>query len=188
MSEHTSKESQELAAVLQRLQAEHAKYAAITAELANTIQNLQKVFGYLEHGVPIQMPLQAASPIQAIEQTPTIIPQPQIGAPLSPLTEPTNWTRRLRGMSHAKALIRIARENNGIVKTTEARDILLQAGVASGKPRNVNSHIHTLLSRSDQFERIEPGVYRLIQPSVPKPVRDAPQQEQGAITHPGWIA
>lgn len=72
------------------------------------------------------------------------------------------WKRMLHGLTHIQALHRIAEENNGNVRVTEAKRILIAAGLAKGKPKNVPSQIYHLLLTSDQFEKSEPGVFRLV--------------------------
>lgn len=175
MSENVTDGTAEFRIVMERLRAEHTKHASITEGIARTIEDLQRVIDYLERGVPIQMHLQSASATPIAGLAPSLTPNAgSAELPSSRASDPGFWTRRLRGMSHMKALVRIAQESSdGLIKTTEARDILMRAGIASGKPRNVNSHIHTLLSRSDQFEWVEAGVYRLIQPTAPSAQKHA---------------
>jgi hypothetical protein len=83
---------------------------------------------------------------------------------LSPHVSVGEWRKKLRGLTHIEALTRIAGENDGVVRVTDAKQILLDSGLTKGKLRNVSSHIYHLLSRSEKFERVEPGVFRLVEP------------------------
>lgn len=179
MGENTPDGTTEFRIVMERLRAEHTKHASITEGIARTIEDLQRVIDYLERGVPIQMHLQTASALEITGLAPALTPNVKVTEqPSSRASDPGFWTRRLRGLSHMKALVRIAQETNGVIRTTEARDILMRSGIASGKPRNVNSHIHTLLSRSEQFEWVSAGVYRLIQPVGPPATAPRENTEQ----------
>lgn len=78
----------------------------------------------------------------------------------------------LRGKTYLEAIMAIAKANNGIVKVTEAKRFLLEAGVAM-KPKTAYQIITGTIIRSERFERIAPGQYKLVreefqgQPSRP---------------------
>ena len=66
----------------------------------------------------------------------------------------------LRGKSLDDALMIIAEHNNGVVPSTPARELLVEAGVLQGNyARNT---LWAALDRSDRFERESKGRYRLV--------------------------
>lgn len=77
--------------------------------------------------------------------------------------------KRLKGLSQPEALIEIAQYHNGILKTAEAKQILIKAGLVKGNPKNVLSHLYSLLRSPERFqnfdsrlEKVSPGVFRLV--------------------------
>ena len=70
---------------------------------------------------------------------PTVAPEPPPAMPAP------NWKGELTGLKQKDALIRIAELTGGIVRTLEVGGILVSAGIAKGKPKFLNSHMHTLL-------------------------------------------
>ena len=62
----------------------------------------------------------------------------------------------LFGTSCREALIKLAKENGGIVKISEVKPILLAAGVLK-KTKNTWGAIYTTLSRNGQFEKTDGG-------------------------------
>lgn len=68
--------------------------------------------------------------------------------------------QELKGKTQMAALIAIARKGNGQFKANEAKRLLVQAGLISN-PKNAASIVYTLIKRSERFERVAPGVYRL---------------------------
>lgn len=80
---------------------------------------------------------------------------PEISLPEIPSSD-------LRGLTHMDALVKIAERNNGLVKVTEAKHLLIAAGLAKGKPKHIGPHIHHLLMDSPQFERDGPGTFRFV--------------------------
>lgn len=63
-------------------------------------------------------------------------------------------------MTHMQALITIAEANDGIVKVTKAKRILLQAGLKKN-PKTAAQGITSVLSRSNRFEHTGRGEYTL---------------------------
>ena len=63
--------------------------------------------------------------------------------------------------SQMDALKRIAGLGDGMVNASEAARLLLEAGMAKGKLRNVVAHIYKLLKGSDEWEWVSPGNFRL---------------------------
>ena len=66
----------------------------------------------------------------------------------------------LRGESLDDALMTIAEHNHGVVASTPARELLVEAGVLHGN--NTGNTLWAALDRSDRFERESKGRYRLI--------------------------
>ena len=105
--------------------------------------------------------------------------EPQSSSSSPPLYK---WAPKLRGLTHLEALKAIAREKGGRVSTREARDIFVVIGLTKGKPRNVNSSIHQMLTKSGEFERVSPGVYKLIDQRAPNSQRSLPDVEVDSAT------
>lgn len=136
-----------------------AEYHGRVAELNHNIAAYERVIA-CETGTPIPASTTSPNPLPAVSEPITRQTDPRQS--LSP--EPdrsTSWTRSLRGLTQPEALIRIAEENGGLVRVMDAKKIFLEAGLSKGKLKNVNSHIHHILARSDRFERVGAGVFRL---------------------------
>jgi hypothetical protein len=73
----------------------------------------------------------------------------------------------LRGQKMLPALIEIAKSNYHVVKVTEAKRMLLEAGTI-GNPKTAYQRITSALVRSDRFEHIRPGEYRLVAVEPPE--------------------
>ena len=73
----------------------------------------------------------------------------------------------LRGMKQVEALTKIAEHSGGQIRTAFAKKVFLEAGLIKN-PKNANNILFSVIQRSGKFERVEPGVYRLI---GEKPVR-----------------
>ena len=67
---------------------------------------------------------------------------------------------KLRGKTQVQALVAIANHNNGIVRAQEAKRLLIRAGVMR-ETKNSTNIIHAVILRSEKFERVRPGEYRL---------------------------
>jgi hypothetical protein len=76
----------------------------------------------------------------------------------------------LRSMTQIKALIAVAKSNNGDLKVTEAKRLMLQAGLFQNS-KNASQIIYNVIKRSDVFVKVRPGIYRLksVQPRLPQP-------------------
>ena len=59
------------------------------------------------------------------------------------------------------ALREIARLNEGIVRATEAGDLILAAGLSEAQRSSIITTIHRYMSQSDDWEWTEPGTFRL---------------------------
>lgn len=80
----------------------------------------------------------------------------------------------LRGLKQVEALTKIAKHNGGKIQTAVAKRLLLQAGLIKN-PKNANNILFSVIQRSGKFERVEPGVYRLIGDIPERPERLALQ-------------
>ncbi len=69
-------------------------------------------------------------------------------------------TSRLKGLSHSDAVIAIAKYNGGVVRTQEAKRLMIKAGIMS-RTKNSNNMAHNAIKRTERFERVSPGEYRL---------------------------
>lgn len=67
---------------------------------------------------------------------------------------------KIRNMTQVQALVTIARHNNGIVRAQEAKRLLIRAGVMR-QTKNSTNIIHAVIVRSEKFEKVKPGEYRL---------------------------
>ena len=72
-------------------------------------------------------------------------------------------------MKQVEALTKIAEHEGGQIRTSMAKHVLVQAGLIKN-PKNANNILFAVIQRSGIFERVEPGVYRLIsnKPTRPK--------------------
>jgi hypothetical protein len=78
---------------------------------------------------------------------------------------------QLRKLTQVQALVVIAKHNNGIVRAQEAKRLLIRAGVMR-ETKNSTNIIHAVIIRSEKFERVRPGEYRLKE-APPKASSDA---------------
>ena len=104
--------------------------------------------------------------IRALQETARIFrAKHSINEPIDP--------KELKGMTQTNALIRIARKGNGLLRANEAKRILLQAEMISN-PKNAAAIVYTLIKRSDRFEWVKPGVYKLVggRPARPADIRE----------------
>ncbi len=82
----------------------------------------------------------------------------------------------LRGMRQVDALKKIAEHGSGQVRTAIAKRLFLRAGLIKN-PKNANNILFSVIQRSGLFERVEPGVYRLIN----RPVRPTRPSGEAAV-------
>lgn len=71
---------------------------------------------------------------------------------------------RLKNLSHSDAVVAIAKYNGGIVRTQDAKRLMIKAGIMS-RTKNSTNMAHNAIKRTGLFERISPGEYRLIKNS-----------------------
>jgi hypothetical protein len=67
---------------------------------------------------------------------------------------------KLLGLTHKQAVIAIARQNNGIVKSGEAKRLMIRAGIMA-PTKNASRMVHNAIKTSKMFDPIAPGEYRL---------------------------
>lgn len=67
---------------------------------------------------------------------------------------------KLRKLTQVQALTVIAKHYGGTFKAQEAKRLLIRAGVMR-ETKNSTNMIHAVILRSDKFERVRPGEYRL---------------------------
>ena len=67
---------------------------------------------------------------------------------------------KLRNLTQVQALTAIAKHHGGTFKAQEAKRLLIRAGVMR-ETKNSTNIIHAVILRSEKFERVRPGEYRL---------------------------
>jgi hypothetical protein len=68
--------------------------------------------------------------------------------------------RKLRNMTQTQALMEIAKYNGGTIKSLEVKTILIAAKLMRAT-KNAAGMVNGIISRSEAFERIRRGEYRL---------------------------
>ncbi|MGA2416980.1 MAG: hypothetical protein ABSF59_21185 [Candidatus Sulfotelmatobacter sp.] len=69
-------------------------------------------------------------------------------------------TLKLRGMTHKEAVVAIAKKNNGVVRSQDAKRLMISAGVMKAT-KNSSRMVHNAIKSANLFEPIAPGEYRL---------------------------
>jgi|HubBroStandDraft_5_1064220.scaffolds.fasta_scaffold00822_1 hypothetical protein len=85
---------------------------------------------------------------------------------------------RLRGMTQLEAIVEIAHCNNGVVRAQDAKRLMIKAGVMKATKNSTNM-THGVIIRSERFDRVKPGEYRLKEVSR---LFDNPPQEARSAT------
>lgn len=67
---------------------------------------------------------------------------------------------KIRNMTQVQALVTIAKHNNGTIRAQEAKRLLIRAGVMR-ETKNSTNITHNAIIRSEKFDRIGPGRFRL---------------------------
>jgi hypothetical protein len=67
---------------------------------------------------------------------------------------------KLRGLTHEQAVIKLAKHNGGILRTQDAKRLMIKAGIMR-ETKNSTNMAHNAIKRTDMFERVSPGEYRL---------------------------
>lgn len=78
---------------------------------------------------------------------------------------------RLKGLTHSAAVVAIAKHNGGIVRAQDAKRLMIRAGIMS-QTKNSTNMTHNAILRTDKFERVAPGEYRLKEASLKLEVGD----------------
>lgn len=149
---------------LDRLRTEKIEYERKAARISQTIDAYEHVIADLT-GAPLPGP---SMPTESLPvEVAHVRREDQQILPLPANTG--EWRKKLRGLTHIEALIKIAKENDGVVRVADAKRILVDANLTTAKARNVSSHIYHTLARSERFERTDPGVFRLADPVMGTP-------------------
>jgi hypothetical protein len=101
--------------------------------------------------------------IEAVSITLRLLREPTISNPKIATTSTHIPTSELMGKTARAALIIYARHNGGIVRISEAKPILMGAGVVKGK--HAWGVIYTTLARSPEFQKVaeEKGTFRYLE-------------------------
>lgn len=84
------------------------------------------------------------------------------GIRLPPPRDQEDFRLRYQGLTIREALVRIARENDGLLDVSVASNVLINSGMFSDV-RSAGSSIYPTLARSgDIFKKVERGKYRLV--------------------------
>jgi hypothetical protein len=67
---------------------------------------------------------------------------------------------KLHGLTQLQAVVMIAKHFRGIVKAQDAKRLMIKGGVMK-ETKNSTNITHNLIIRSELFDRIAPGEYRL---------------------------
>jgi hypothetical protein len=67
---------------------------------------------------------------------------------------------KIRKLTQVQALVVIAKHYDGTFKAQEAKRLLIKAGVMR-ETKNSTNIIHAVILRSEKFEKVRPGEYRL---------------------------
>ena len=87
---------------------------------------------------------------------------------------------KLRKLTQVQALVVIAKHYNGIVRAQEAKRLLIKAGVMR-ETKNSTNMIHSVIIRSEKFEKVRPGEYRL------KDAMSLPAGDESAVLQAGGL-
>jgi len=106
-------------------------------------------------------------PIQELEQeiehitaTMRSLQKPKNGIGFSALATPDFPIGRIRKLTQVQALTVIAKHYGGTFKAQEAKRLLIRAGVMR-ETKNSSNIIHAVIVRSEKFDKVRPGEYRL---------------------------
>jgi len=83
----------------------------------------------------------------------------------------------LRGLTQIKALVKIARASGGKFRISDARALLVKAGLINSPKGNENNILFNAIARSEKFKRVGYGEYELIEK---KPVVIGPAKQSSA--------
>lgn len=120
--------------------------------------------------------LESVSTTLALLDGSTTMPLAHGVAVARPVTASIDVTS-LRGLKQVEALVKIAQHNGGQIRTADAKRLFLQSGLIKN-PKNANNILFSVIQRSGKFERIEPGLYRLVGDKPERPDRLFPQSPE----------
>jgi len=113
----------------------------------------------------------AAQDLKSVSRTLALLDESHFKPdPSSELASPTVApidTLSVEGLSQIDALVKIAQHGGGRLNLSEARRIIVQAGLTSSK-KNISNILFNVVNRSGRFKRIEPGIYELIEENKPQ--------------------
>lgn len=123
---------------LARIHSEVEKIKSRLTELAEQEQNLAGTIAYLESEEPIEV------------------------------TTPSADVVDFSGARNLEERIRIIADfdPSGIVRVTDAVDLILRSGVSKASRRSLSSSMYKTLNASNDWEWLNPGIFRLVQPPV----------------------
>jgi hypothetical protein len=88
--------------------------------------------------------------------------------------------RKIRNMTQTQAVVEIAKFNGGTIKSIEVKPILIAAKLMQGT-KNAAHMVNGVIARSEAFDRIGRGVYRLKE--TPKEAPSARGDGVSGISH-----
>jgi len=108
-----------------------------------------------EHGRAFDHVAHLEQEINAVEAAIKVLRERRLGG-ITDTVDPGD----LRGKTQIEALVTMAKRGNGEIKVNDAKRLLLQAGLIRN-PKNASTILYNVIRRSDRFDRIKSGVYRL---------------------------
>jgi hypothetical protein len=167
---------------LERLRAERNATAVRLEQLTAAIEAAERIVPELIESsasqtetAPAVKPPKAADTESAETATSGFVVVPRREA--VSLVRNASLRRRLHGLTHHDALVTIAKDNDGTLSVADAVEKFIDAGLTRSKPRDVYGAIHTMLRKSDRFEKGDPGQFRLV--PVPEPTHEQPALANG---------
>ena len=77
-------------------------------------------------------------------------------------TEPVVNTDFTGARNMIQRLERIGDQTGGVIRLTQAAEILIEAGVTKAKKRTLVSSVYKALDRSDTWEKVKPGLFHRV--------------------------
>lgn len=118
----------------------------LLARRERLVMPLQQLDQEIEHVDATVRSLQKPKPVGFAALTLPAVPEFPIG--------------KLRKLTQVQALIVIAKHYGGTFKAQEAKRLLIRAGVMR-ETKNSTNIIHAVIVRSEKFDKVKPGEYRL---------------------------
>jgi hypothetical protein len=118
--------------------------------------------------------------LRAINTTIELLRTDGFSPELAEISKTEDLIKELKGKTtQLAALIVIARKNNGVLRTVEAKELLQRSGLM--KPtKNAANILYNVIMRSERFEHVSPGTYRLKPGIVPIDSPQVPSSEPAA--------